>query len=80
MSNYLQSECNLVFVALAVWKWQAKNAKKINHEEVNYLVTLSTKDMLASRKARNFFEKANWSSSKKSFKDKRNLAAVALIV
>ena len=32
-----------------------ENAKKIKHEEVNFLVTVSTKDILASRKAGNFF-------------------------
>ena len=31
-----------------------KNAEKIKHEEINFSVTVSTKDILASRKARNF--------------------------
>ena len=37
-----------------------KNAKEIKNEEVNFLLTVSIKDILASRKARNFFlKKAN---------------------
>ena len=41
-----------------------KNAEKIEHEEINFSVTVSTKDILASRKARNLKKKTNSSSSK----------------
>ena len=40
-----------------------ENAKKIKNE-VNFLLTVSIKDILASRKARDFFKKANQSLSK----------------
>ena len=35
-----------------------KNAEKIEHEETNFLVTVDMKDIMASRKARHFFNKA----------------------
>jgi len=34
-----------------------KNAKKVKNEEINSLITVSTKDISASRNARNFFKK-----------------------
>ena len=34
-----------------------KNAEKIKNKKVNFLETVSTKDISASRKARNFFKK-----------------------
>ena len=45
-----------------------ENAKKIKHAEVNFLVTVSTKDILASRKARNFFKKGKLIFIKKSLR------------
>jgi len=45
-----------------------ENAKKIKNEEVNYLLTVSSKDILASRKARNFFKKGKLIFIKKSLR------------
>ena len=45
-----------------------KNAEKIQHEKVNFLVTVSTKDILASRKARHFCKKGKLISIKKSLR------------
>ena len=48
-------------------------------EEVNSLETDSTKDISASRNAKNIFKKANLSLSK-NLSDGRNIVSVALIV
>ena len=45
-----------------------ENAKKIKNEEVNFLLTVSSKDILASRKARNFSKKSKLIFIKKSLR------------
>ena len=45
-----------------------ENAEKIQHEKVNFLVAVSTKDILASRKARNFFKKGKLIFIKKTLR------------
>ena len=45
-----------------------KNAEKIEHEEVNFLVTVDMKDIMASRKARHFCKKGKIISIEKSLR------------
>jgi len=45
-----------------------KNAKKVKNEEINSLITVSTKDISASRNARNFFKKGKLIFIKKSLR------------
>ena len=57
----MQSGCcsfnHLEMASKRIKSFLFENAKKIKKEEVNFVLTVSIKDILASRKARNFFKK-----------------------
>ena len=57
-----------------------ENTEKIQHEKINFLVTVSTKDILASRKARHLCKKKQINLHQKNLQDEFNLVSVAQTV
>ena len=45
-----------------------ENAEKIKHEKVSFLMAVSTEDILASGKARQFSKKGKFNSNEKSLR------------